>query len=152
MLPSALLDRMAAECAPQLTATGAADSERTAKEISLAPHICAKKLKALMDHAAQHPEELSRVVAVQKKVDEAKAVMVDNISRVLDRGEKLSVIVERTEELDEQASRFQRTSNVLRRRLCCANVKLYIIVGMALTLLAVVIFLLVCFSGGNCLK
>ena len=35
-----------------------------------------------MDYCQEHPEELSRVAGLQKKVDEVKNVMVDNIEQV----------------------------------------------------------------------
>ena len=38
-----------------------------------------KRIKELIDLATQHPEEYSKVAAVQKKVEEVKAVMTDNI-------------------------------------------------------------------------
>ena len=40
------------------------------------------RLKYHMDYCMEHPEELSRVAGLQKKVDEVKNVMVDNIEQV----------------------------------------------------------------------
>lgn len=51
-----------------------------------------------------------------------------------------------------QADRFQRTGRTLRRKMWWQNCKMKIVVAFAVILLAVIIFLLVCFSGGNCLK
>jgi hypothetical protein len=39
------------------------------------------RLKHHMDYCMEHPEELSRVAGLQKKVDEVKNVMVDNIEQ-----------------------------------------------------------------------
>ena len=41
------------------------------------------RLKYHMDYCTDHPEELSRVAGLQRKVDEVKNVMVDNIEQVL---------------------------------------------------------------------
>jgi vesicle-associated membrane protein 72 len=35
-----------------------------------------------MEHATQFPEEYSKVAGVQKKVDEVKAIMSENIDKV----------------------------------------------------------------------
>lgn len=35
-----------------------------------------------MDYCASHPEELSKVAGLQKKVEEVKGIMVDNIEQV----------------------------------------------------------------------
>ena len=42
------------------------------------------RLKYHMDYCMEHPEELSRVAGLQKKVDEVKNVMVDNIEQARD--------------------------------------------------------------------
>lgn len=44
--------------------------------------VCRPRLKHHMDYCMEHPEELSRVAGLQKKVDEVKNVMVDNIEQV----------------------------------------------------------------------
>lgn len=41
-----------------------------------------------MDYCMEHPEELSKVAGLQKKVDEVKNVMVDNIEQVWQSVEK----------------------------------------------------------------
>ncbi len=42
------------------------------------------RLKMHMDYCMEHPEELSKVAGLQKKVDEVKNVMVDNIEQARD--------------------------------------------------------------------
>ena len=51
-----------------------------------------------------------------------------------------------------QADRFRDGAVRVKRKLWWQNCKMKIVVALAVILLAVVIFLLVCFSGGNCLK
>lgn len=59
-----------------------------------------------MDYCEQHPEELSKVASVQKKVDEVKNIMVENIERVLERGEKIELLVDKTDNLRFQVWKF----------------------------------------------
>jgi vesicle-associated membrane protein 72 len=49
-----------------------------------------------------------------------------------------------------QADRFQRTAKTLKRMFWWQNCKVKLIVAGAVILVALVIFLLVCFSGTNC--
>ena len=42
--------------------------------------------------------------------------MVENLDRVVERGEKIETIVERTEELEASAEGFRRSTQSLRRR------------------------------------
>jgi hypothetical protein len=51
-----------------------------------------------------------------------------------------------------QADRFVRTGRSLQRKMWMQNCKIKIVILLAVLLLGVIIFLLVCFSGQNCLK
>lgn len=105
-----------------------------------------------MEYCEQHPEELSKVASVQKKVDEVKNIMVENIERVLERGEKIELLVDKTDNLRFQADKFHKTGRQLRSRMWWQSFRMKIIILVVIILLAVVIFLAVCFSGGNCFK
>lgn len=54
---------------------------------------------------------------VKSQIDEVRDVMVQNIERVLERGEKIELLVDRTDQLNQQAFRFESTSRSLRRTL-----------------------------------
>lgn len=145
-VPTALLDKIAAEWSAKY-----ADRASGAKEGEFNSSF-GKQLKQLMEHATLHPEEFSKVASVQKKVDEVKGIMTENIEKVLARGERLELLQDKSDNLLNEAQRFQAGSRTLKRGLWWANCKMKIVVAFAVILLAVVIFLLVCFSGGNCLK
>jgi vesicle-associated membrane protein 72 len=110
------------------------------------------RLKYWMEYCESHPDEVSKVVAVQKKVDEVKGIMVENIERVLERGEKIELLVDKTDNLRFQADKFHKTGRALRTRMWWQNFKMQIIVVIIVILIAVIIFASVCFSGGNCLN
>lgn len=110
------------------------------------------RLKMHMDYCMEHPEELTKVAAVQKKVDEVKNIMVDNIERVLERGEKIELLVDKTDNLRFQADKFHKTGRQLRSKMWWQNMKMKILVVLVVLILIFVIFLIVCFSGGNCIK
>lgn len=50
----------------------------------------------------EHPEEISKMSAVKSKVEEVKSIMVQNVEQVLARGEKLDVLVDKTDDLRDQ--------------------------------------------------
>uniref|UniRef100_A0A7S0YI16 V-SNARE coiled-coil homology domain-containing protein n=1 Tax=Polytomella parva TaxID=51329 RepID=A0A7S0YI16_9CHLO len=107
------------------------------------------RLKAHMEYCMAHPEELTKIAGIQKKVAEVKDVMVENIEKVLERGEKIEVLVDKTDELRQHADQFQRKGKLLRSKMFWQNMRMKIAIFCCVLLLAVVIFLLVCFSGGN---
>ena len=71
-----------------------------------------------------------------------------------DRGEKLELLTDKTENLMSEADRFQKTVKQLRRQFWWQNCKMKLVIAAAVVLLAVVIFLMIClskkcFGGGN---
>ena len=67
----------------------------------------------------------SRVAAVQAAVEGVKAVMVDNIEKVLERGERIELLVDKTDGLRDAAGRFQAAGRQLRQRMWW-NVSLWV--------------------------
>eukprot|EP00775_Hariotina_reticulata_P008912 gene8912-9089_t len=110
-------------------------------------------LKRQMDYCMDHPEEISKMASVQRKVDEVKGIMMQNVEQVLVRGERLDVLVDRTDDLRDQAQKFQRAGTQLRKKMWWQNFRMQIIVVGVVVLLVLVIFLLSCFTGGrNCIS
>ncbi|KAL5664756.1 hypothetical protein ACJX0J_024864, partial [Zea mays] len=53
-------------------------------------------------YCVDHPEEVSKLAKVKAQVSEVKGVMMENIEKVLDRGEKIELLVDKTENLRSQ--------------------------------------------------
>ncbi|KAI8537926.1 hypothetical protein RHMOL_Rhmol09G0062100 [Rhododendron molle] len=70
------------------------------------------KLKEQMQYCVDHPEEISKLAKVKAQVSEVKGVMMENIEKVLDRGEKIELLVDKTENLRSQPFSFN----------CCAKI------------------------------
>ncbi|KAF3675537.1 Vesicle-associated membrane protein [Capsicum annuum] len=60
------------------------------------------KLKEHMKYCCEHPEEISKLSKVKAQVSEVKGVMMENIEKVLDRGEKIELLVDKTDNLRSQ--------------------------------------------------
>ncbi|XRB03080.1 vesicle-associated membrane protein 72 [Pycnococcus provasolii] len=111
----------------------------------------ASALKGHLEFCMQHPDELSKVSKVKAEVTQVKNIMLDNIERVLDRGEKIELLVDKTENLRSQADTFHRTGRQLRTRMWWQNLKMKLLVGSIVLGVILVIFLVSCYSGGrNC--
>ncbi|MBA0686319.1 hypothetical protein Goari_013928 [Gossypium aridum] len=59
-----------------------------------------------MQYCIDHPEEVSKIAKVKAQVSEVKGVMMENIEKVLDRGEKIELLVDKSENLRSQVSKF----------------------------------------------
>ena len=81
---------------------------------------------------------------VKGEIDNVRGIMTENIERVLERGERIDLLVDKTDRLGGSARDFRVRSRGLRRRMWWKNVRL-----MAL-LVVVVIFLIYLFVGFGC--
>ncbi|KAH9728888.1 hypothetical protein KPL70_009186 [Citrus sinensis] len=107
------------------------------------------KLKEHMQYCIDHPEEISKLAKVKAQVSEVKGVMMDNIEKVLDRGEKIELLVDRTENLRSQAQDFRQQGTQMRRKMWFQNMKIKLIVLGIIIALILIIVLSVC-GGFNC--
>uniref|UniRef100_A0A7N0V851 Uncharacterized protein n=1 Tax=Kalanchoe fedtschenkoi TaxID=63787 RepID=A0A7N0V851_KALFE len=108
------------------------------------------KLKEHMVHCTEHPEEISKLAKVKAQVSEVKGVMMENIEKVLERGEKIEVLVDKTDNLRSQAQDFRQQGTKMRRKMWIQNMKIKLIVfGIFLSLL-LIIFFSIC-RGFSCL-
>jgi len=81
-------------------------------------------------HKFADPVNVEKMSRIQKGLSEVKDVMVENIEKVLKRGEKIEVLVDKTESLRFSSDSFRQQSRNLRRNLCWANVKMKLFLGL----------------------
>jgi len=84
--------------------------------------------------------------AIHEKLDDVKNVMVQNIDLVLERGEKLELLVDKTEALQNEAFNFKSRSHQLANAMWWRKVKTYAII---LFTIALVIFIITWFACGS---
>ncbi|KAJ1397152.1 Synaptobrevin [Sesbania bispinosa] len=99
------------------------------------------KLKEHMQYCVDHPEEISKLAKVKAQVSEVKGVMMENIEKVLDRGEKIELLVDKTENLHHQAQDFRNSGTKIRRKMWLQNMKIKLIVLAILIALILIIVL-----------
>lgn len=107
------------------------------------------RLREYMEYLNNNPESINKMVNIQKQVAEIKSVMVENIEKVVLRGEKLQLLVEQTEDLQESAKMFQKQGRQLRTQFWWANAKAKAAFAGIILLICIIIVLIACFSGGN---
>ena len=102
------------------------------------------KLKEQMQYCVDHPEEIDQIAKVKAQVSEVKGVMMQNIEKVLDRGEKIELLVDKTDSLRSQAQDFRKQGTKLKRKQWIENMKIKLVVFGIVALLALLIALSVC--------
>jgi len=142
-VPFSCLDAIAAEFAASY-GERARDAIAHSLNRSFAP-----ALKRHMEAAGTDPGAHSKVSRVQQQVSEVKEIMMDNIEKVLDRGEKIELLVDKTENLRFQADNFHRTGRALRRRMWWQNLKMKLVFASIVLVVVLILFLSFCYSNGN---
>ncbi|XP_039117193.1 vesicle-associated membrane protein 727 [Dioscorea cayenensis subsp. rotundata] len=107
------------------------------------------RLKEHMQYCVSHPEEMSKLSKLKAQITEVKGIMMDNIEKALDRGEKIELLVDKTENLQFQADSFQRQGRQLRRKMWLQNLQFKLMVTGAAILVLLIMWLMAC-KGFKC--
>lgn len=77
--------------------------------------------RLMVEYSAGARDE--KLGAIGDQLNEIKGVMARNIELVLDRGEKIEILVTKSEQMEEHAIRFHKKSTGLKRHFCWKNTK-----------------------------
>ncbi|KFY33789.1 hypothetical protein V494_07335 [Pseudogymnoascus sp. VKM F-4513 (FW-928)] len=100
--------------------------------------------KLMVEYGTTQSGKQDAISNVHNEIENVRGIMTENIERVLERGERIDLLVDKTDRLGGSAHDFRVRSKGLRRRMWWKNVKL-----MALLVL-VAIFLIYLFVGFGC--
>jgi vesicle-associated membrane protein 7 len=85
-----------------------------------------------------------KITQINKQLGEVKDAMLSNIDNVLQRGEKIELLVDKTETLEQHAFKFQRGAKALKRQMCIKNIKWTIALLIVLGLVIYIILAIAC--------
>ena len=95
-------------------------------------------------HLFNTDPNVDKITALKASVDQAKVIMVENIDKVLARGEKVELLVKKTEFMSEQAVTMKKRSVMVKNKMWMQNIKMYIVCGGLLVILILMISMSVC--------
>ncbi|KAK4146847.1 synaptobrevin-domain-containing protein [Dichotomopilus funicola] len=75
----------------------------------------------------------------QREIEDVRGIMTRNIEGLLERGERIDLLVDKTDRLGQGASEFRVRSRGLKRRMWWKNVKLMGLLGVVVVLILVAI-------------
>ena len=134
-LAFAFLDALMKDFAPKMeeAKTAIAFSMMSTFEIPIAN---------LMNH--YNSSSADKLAIVNAKLEDTKQVMVQNIDAVLERGEKLDLLVNKTENLQNEAFKFQKGATSLKNEMWWRKVKMYLLIVGAIGVLIFIICWIAC--------
>jgi len=106
----------------------------------------ARVLQAQMEK--YNSERDPKIAKIRQQIGDVKDVMMDNIDRVLLRGEKIELLVDKSEILEQHAFKFQRGARTLKRTMCLKNAKWIVLILIVLAILIYIILAISC-GGAN---
>jgi len=93
-------------------------------------------------------KSVDKVSKVRGDIDEVKVTMSKNIEKLLDRNEKIEVLLDKTDDLNNQAQSFKQKGTKLKKKMWWKNCKLTCcLVTICVVILVVVVFILLGYFG-----
>ncbi|KAL1918604.1 uncharacterized protein VTP21DRAFT_2626 [Calcarisporiella thermophila] len=87
-----------------------------------------------MEYFSNNPNA-DKIKQVQGEIEQVRDVMVQNIERVLERGERIDLLVDKTDALNQSAFAFRKRSTALKRSMWWKNTKLMVILVSVIILM-----------------
>lgn len=84
-------------------------------------------------------EQDDAIRTAQREIEDVRGIMTRNIEGLLERGERIDLLVDKTDRLGGSAREFRVRSRGLKRRMWWKNVKLMGLLGLVLVLIIVTV-------------
>ncbi|CAE6970681.1 vamp7B [Symbiodinium natans] len=108
-----------------------------------------ERLRELMER--YNSQDVDRVQSMMAKVQHINDHLMDSIDKILERQEKIDLLVHRSEVLSASASSFRRDAEHLRRRVWWQNARTMAVMACVLVIAILVVVLASCgFSFSHC--
>ncbi|KAJ1719358.1 hypothetical protein LPJ53_005869 [Coemansia erecta] len=101
----------------------------------------ARTIARQMDYYSRNPQ-VDAIRQAQGEISQVKDVMVQNIERMLERGDRINILVDKTNTLNNAAFAFRKRSTALKRQYWWRNQKL-----MAIVVFAILVFVYLLISS-----
>lgn len=106
----------------------------TALAFSLNEPFCRVLQQRMNEFNVEDADELKQV---RSQIDGLKDIMIDDIEKILERGEKIELLVDRTESLNNQGIIFRKSAKATNRSMKWRKIRMYILfmtVGIGIAL------------------
>lgn len=88
---------------------------------------------------------------IRNQIDSVKEIMCENIDNLLERGEKIELLVDKTDQLSNSAYKFERSSKSLKNAMIWNQIKMYLLIAAIIGVFCLFVSMLACgFSLDQC--
>ena len=100
------------------------------------------RLKEKMVHFNTNPH-VDKLSATKVQIDAVKEVMIENLEKIQDRGQKIEILVQKTQDMDISAVVYRNRANKLKNLMCCRDKKMMLIVVIVATVIVTILILII---------
>ncbi|RNF01567.1 putative vesicle-associated membrane protein [Trypanosoma rangeli] len=85
-----------------------------------------------------------KITALNDDINQVVDVMMDNMDKVLARGDRIDTLHEKSNTLADQAEQFKQRSTQLKRNMCLKNLKLTLMIAGVVGIVILIIVIIAC--------
>lgn len=89
---------------------------------------------------------------VKRDIDQAKQHMLENVDKMIERGERIDTVVGKTESLNTRSMKFERQATTLKNTMWKKKMVMCCVISLVIVLIVAVALLFLCSEGGVNLK
>ncbi|CAN7938422.1 unnamed protein product [Ixodes hexagonus] len=86
-----------------------------------------------------------QISVLNRQVEDVKGIMAQNIEKVVERGDRLDSLLEKTQDLEQAGTAFRTGAKKVNRHMCLRNARMMVIIGV---ILMGVVTLIILFATG----
>ena len=111
--------------------------------IGLSASSFENELRSRMEYFNTDPNA-DRIRAARANIDKTREIMIENIDKVLARGEKIEILVNKTALMSETAVTMRKTATKVKRFMWWKNLKLSLVLFFVIVVILLIILFVVC--------
>ncbi|CAH7677038.1 synaptobrevin-domain-containing protein [Phakopsora pachyrhizi] len=96
---------------------------------------------------AEDPNDSLR--QARSELSNVKEIMIKNVGEILNRGERIELLLDKTDNLSSQSNAFRKRSQVLRRRMWWKNTRMIALSGMVVVMIVYILLAQACGAALN---
>lgn len=87
----------------------------------------------------KYKNPVTKIKMLSGQIEDVKKIAMDNVHKIIERGEKIEVLVDSSRALLDQSYRFQKQSMSLKKRLCCQSYKITALISFVVLIILAII-------------
>ncbi|EAN94472.1 Vesicle-associated membrane protein 7 [Trypanosoma cruzi] len=119
---------------------------RYPRSSEITPAVCGKfcaTLSTLTRTFNENPQT-DKIGKINEQLDNTKQIMLENLDRLIDRGERIENLCDKTGQLRDEAQGFHSNARALKRKMLLRNIKLAIALICVLGLVGLIVAFMIC--------